>query len=1185
MSTEQKSSGAQIWMRLPTETQELFRPLLTSSYSASISERPTSAGSIFKCSKPVSYHVWVQKWTAMLIHQLEDSFAKSLLLPCSLIFKHDIHPAIHVVPHVLTLILSQGTAGAQEQIHKEIMAVLNYCAHSKNSSHDSSHACVQTIFGVLDHLKVWLRKKFSSGDDRKPKDQRQTAEMAKVQDFLKSIPQDVLALSAFRCRAFARSLMYIESYLQANRETEQRNLGFLQRLYVSLNEADSIAGIAALKNSEPSLTDQITRHESEGNYRASAACYERAIQLEPDAVEHHEGLLRCIMQQGELTSALMHANGILSERPHWMQSLNSYRIQAAWRLGQWKELEELLKMEPPGTTTWDVNLGKLLLLSKQGDYGGFKRWINKVRREQMDPLSTVCLEQNSYQRGYDYILRLHMLQELQDAVSLLQIGNKESMDQILNSWHPRLKAIEENFRVQEGVLSLRRVILGLADSHFENDIGQYWLKSAKIARRAGYMQTAHSLLLSASGFSLPKFCLEKAKWMKSEGGSHEALLALEKSIQSEWPDVGLTPDENKVAVTVNSTCAKAMLLIGQWMEETAHYDQNTILKQYKKVVAVNPESEDGHFFLGKYYDRLMSVVASDRLTKSGEFLQFIVRHYGHALEFGNKYIYHCMPRMLSLWMDFGANIPEGNKRNADVASLRQTITSLNELMTTLTTKLPSYQFLAVFAQIISRICHPNAEVFAKLEAIILKVIEQYPQQSLWMMMAVNKSTHPERQSRCKKILERAKHQLPHTGKLIENMVRLCDRLLEVCNKPVDSGKTYQMDKISRGLIRLTSNSDFSPIMVPLQSSLTITLPVGHGCQPEHNPFPGFQPFIDRFNDKVEILSSLQKPKKIVIHASDGKEYTMMCKPKDDLRKDSRLMEFNALVNKYLHKDPDCRHRRLYIRTYAVIPLNEECGLLEWVPNTHGFRNIIQKLYQEKGIQIPGKKVREMIEASKSDPQRLKDLFVKQLLPMHPPVFGEWFLNTFTEPTAWYCSRLGYARTAAVMSMVGYILGLGDRHGENILFDSTNGDCVHVDFNCLFNRGETFDVPEVVPFRLTQNMIHAMGITGYEGVFRKSCEVTMKVMRKQCEPLMCVLKTFIHDPLVEWEKVKGKTGNAESSNEKALKIVKDIEERLQGKYHKVKGLPLSVEGHVHALIKTATDEDNLCRMYVGWAPFM
>lgn len=43
-----------------------------------------------------------------------------------------------------------------------------------------------------------------------------------------------------------------------------------------------------------------------------------------------------------------------------------------------------------------------------------------------------------------------------------------------------------------------------------------------------------------------------------------------------------------------------------------------------------------------------------------EFLQFIIRHYGHALEYGSKYIYQCMPRMLSLWLDFGCNVPDGN---------------------------------------------------------------------------------------------------------------------------------------------------------------------------------------------------------------------------------------------------------------------------------------------------------------------------------------------------------------------------------------------------------------------------------------------------------------------------------------------------------------------------------------------
>jgi phosphatidylinositol kinase/protein kinase (PI-3 family) len=38
-----------------------------------------------------------------------------------------------------------------------------------------------------------------------------------------------------------------------------------------------------------------------------------------------------------------------------------------------------------------------------------------------------------------------------------------------------------------------------------------------------------------------------------------------------------------------------------------------------------------------------------------------------------------------------------------------------------------------------------------------------------------------------------------------------------------------------------------------------------------------------------------------------------------------------------------------------------------------------------------------------------------------------------------------------MSFVGYVLGLGDRHSENILLDATTGAAVHVDFNCLFEK--------------------------------------------------------------------------------------------------------------------------------------
>ncbi len=43
------------------------------------------------------------------------------------------------------------------------------------------------------------------------------------------------------------------------------------------------------------------------------------------------------------------------------------------------------------------------------------------------------------------------------------------------------------------------------------------------------------------------------------------------------------------------------------------------------------------------------------------------------------------------------------------------------------------------------------------------------------------------------------------------------------------------------------------------------------------------------------------------------------------------------------------------------------------------------------------------------------------------------------------------RSAAVWSSVGHVVGLGDRHGENILIHTESGECVHVDFDCLFDK--------------------------------------------------------------------------------------------------------------------------------------
>lgn len=79
----------------------------------------------------------------------------------------------------------------------------------------------------------------------------------------------------------------------------------------------------------------------------------------------------------------------------------------------------------------------------------------------------------------------------------------------------------------------------------------------------------------------------------------------------------------------------------------------------------------------------------------------------------------------------------------------------------------------------------------------------------------------------------------------------------------------------------------------------------------------------------------------------------------------------------------------------------------------------------------------------------------------------------------------------------------------------------MDFNCLFEKGRTLEIPERVPFRLTQNIVDGLGVTGVEGVFRIACELTLQLLRDNRDCLISILDAFIHDPLTDWyeERIK------------------------------------------------------------------
>lgn len=66
-----------------------------------------------------------------------------------------------------------------------------------------------------------------------------------------------------------------------------------------------------------------------------------------------------------------------------------------------------------------------------------------------------------------------------------------------------------------------------------------------------------------------------------------------------------------------------------------------------------------------------------------------------------------------------------------------------------------------------------------------------------------------------------------------------------------------------------------------------------------------------------------------------------------------------------------------------------------------------------------------------------------------------------------------------------------------------------------SQGRQLPVPELVPFRLTADVVDGMGIAGTEGVFRRCSEETLRVLREKADIIRTVLEVFRYDPLHSW----------------------------------------------------------------------
>lgn len=268
-----------------------------------------------------------------------------------------------------------------------------------------------------------------------------------------------------------------------------------------------------------------------------------------------------------------------------------------------------------------------------------------------------------------------------------------------------------------------------------------------------------------------------------------------------------------------------------------------------------------------------------------------------------------------------------------------------------------------------------------------------------------------------------------------------------------------------------------------------------------------------FEPTFSVINSKQRPRKLNVNGSDGASYAFLLKGHEDIRQDERVMQLFGLCNTLLANDSECYKRHLNIQRYPAIPLSQNSGLLGWVPNSDTLHVLIRE-YRESRKILLNIEHRIMLQMAPD--------YDNLTLMQKVEVFGYALDNTTGQDLyrvlwlksksseAWLERRTNYTRSLGVMSMVGYILGLGDRHPSNLMLDRVTGKIIHIDFgDCFEVAMKREKYPERVPFRLTRMLTYAMEVSNIEGSFRITCEHVMKVLRENKESVMAVLEAVSH----------------------------------------------------------------------------
>ena len=860
---------------------------------------------------------------------------------------------------------------------------------------------------------------------------------------------------------------------------------------------------------------------------------------------------------------------------------------------------------------------------------------------------------------------------LSNEVYLAGVKLLEEWNQSLEAMRKATDRVE----LFEPLIALRGILLPhiVSSQHIHEALSSYWSSVLIASRKSKNFQMANVALENARS-SLQAFqkannqgpTFKKPPLPNSEVGTPQSrFVMLSRRFAIEecrlyWSQgkqteaVALAKVQLKELEKSPLDLAKMLLLVGEWLGDSKIESPNVIIEQYLKKASelMRAQKEEAstrckaYFDLGRFADhqyqlgmeRMTSMewnetmalqkkiqsehtgIVDDRSRKTHaslfkeeitaigrdqqeqkikDYLNMAVSMYLYALLKGVKRDTAAVFRLITLWFSHSSEP-------------RLASTIKNNI-----TKVSSFKFLPLFYQIVSRISSTSAQndFQNSLQELIVKITVDHPHPSFYQLISLANAgeagvthTSPSTVDKgrvAKYLISQVQARIPA---IVDGMMNLAMAYTELANHkfPKDAGTLTKLP--TKNLLNFKY-----PNIVPVATTTTMAKTSEGKFMSDSSDLV----YIVGFETTCKFVGGVNLPRLIRCKGSDGKSYPQLVKGKDDLRQDAVMQQLFHTINVLLKSDSESSQSNLRIRTYNVIPLSPSAGVLEWVSNTQPVGEYLIPVpngahARYRPQDLVHTKCRELMDRASRATEEQRISTFQEVLKNFRPVLHHFFIENFPDPSLWYEKRLSYTRSMAVASIVGHMVGLGDRHSQNILLDKLTGEVIHIDLGIAFDQGKSLPVPELVPFRLTRDLVDALGVVGVRGVFTKSCENVVHTLREHHANLVTIAQVFLHDPLSKWllrinaNAANERTGvvdletdesteplaamkpggllleEAGSRNTKAASTLLRFKQKLLGQEE---GVALSVAGQVQHLITAAQDERKLALMYPGWAAWV